>query len=238
MKTFVACLTLAVSLVLGWSVVASGGESQTVLFIGNSHTFTNDLPAMTATVLADNGIDLEHDSITVGGRSLQQHAADAQVRSAIASGDYDIIILQEQSELPAHGPSLEGQTIPAVIDLVALADAAGSEVILFETWARRGGSDFTGHTSYESMQQAVTSGYWQMASASGATIAPVGSTWARSMQANDIALHSPDGNHAAPAGTHLASLVMARTILGASLTSVPSNGIPDADADQLALLLW
>jgi len=238
MKVLISAVLISVLLFLGYTQVGGNDESLRVLFIGNSYTSTNDLPSMVSNVLGENGIQLEVDSITPGGETLSEHAVNPTVRSTIATGGFDIVILQDQSETPAVPQLLSTQSMPAAEALGAMAIESGARVVLFETWGHRNGSSNSGHRSFESMQTALTSGYWSLASAAGGTVAPVGSTWARSLAANTVVLHSPDGSHPSPAGTHLTSLVMARTILGEPLTSFPTNGIPDADADQLAALLW
>lgn len=244
MKTVIAAGVLCIGLFLGYSlnmwngIQALGNETQRVLFIGNSYTHSNDLPSMVSNVTSANGVDLEIEMIAPGGWTLDQHAVDPAVRAAITNGDFDVVILQEQSETPAVPHLLGDESIPAAEALGTLAADSGARVILFETWGHRNGSMNTGHRTYASMQTALTSGYWLMADAADGTVAPVGTTWARSLDANSVVLHQADGSHPTPAGSHLASLVIARTILGEPLTSVPNNGIPDADADQLALLLW
>lgn len=196
------------------------------------------MPGMVANVHGDNGINLEVESITPGGRTLTQHASDATVRSTILNGDFDFVILQEQSQRPAMPQLLSNESVPAARALGAMAIESGATVILFETWGHQNGSPNTGHTSFDAMQTALTGGYWSLAEAAGGTISPIGSTWSRGLSTTTVALHSADGSHPSPAGTHLASLVMARTILGKPLTSFPDNGIPSAEADQLAALLW
>lgn len=238
MKTLVSAVVVAVLCFVGYTQVGDSNETQRALFIGNSYTHTNDLPGMVANVLGDNGINLEVESITPGGRTLTQHASDATVRSTILNGDFDFVILQEQSQRPAMPQLLSDQSIPAARTLGAMAIDSGAAVILFETWGHRSGSPNTGHTSFDAMQTALTSGYWSLAEAAGGTISPVGSTWGRALSTTSVVLHSADGSHPSPAGTHLASLVMARTMLGEPLTSFPDNGIPSTEADQLAGLLW
>ena len=237
MKALLSALLVATALFVGYTQV-DGNETQRALFIGNSHTFENDLPGMVANVMGANGVDLEVELIATGGRTLAQHVGDPNVRTSITTGDFDLVILQEQSEFPAISQRLSNESYPAAEQLGEWASDAGVRVILFETWGHRNGSTFSGHDTFEGMQVAVSRGYWALAEASGGTVAPAGSTWARSLAANDIVLHAADGYHPAPAGTHLASLVIARTILGEPLTSFPDNGIADDEAEQLAGLLW
>ena len=238
MKSLISAALVSVLLFVGYTQVGGSNETQRVLFIGNSYTSTNDLPGRVTAILDDNGIDLEVEMIAPGGRTLGQHAFDPTVRAAIANGGFDVVILQDQSETPAIPRLLSDASIPAAEALGTMAIESGARVILYETWGHRSGSINSGHSSFEAMQSALNSGYWLLADAAGGTVAPVGSTWGRSLSENDVVLHQADGSHPTEAGTHLASLVIARTILGETLTATPTNGLPGEQADQLAALLW
>ena len=110
-------------------------------------------------------------------------------------------------------------------------------MIMFQTWGHRSGSAYSGHASFESMHEALTFGYLTLAEAADGSVALVGSAWARSLATNTIVLHQPDGSHPTEAGSHLASLVIARAIRGETLTSTPSIGIPRDQAELLAQLV-
>jgi hypothetical protein len=77
-----------------------GGAALKALFIGNSFTARNDLPALIARLAEARGKGLEHRLISAGGASLRTHWNAGKARQAIREGQYDCVVLQEQSTLP------------------------------------------------------------------------------------------------------------------------------------------
>jgi hypothetical protein len=71
-----------------------------LLFIGNSFTQRNDLPALLAEMAAARNLSVRHELISVGGASLRTHWNAGQAAKSIAIGGYDYVVLQEQSTLP------------------------------------------------------------------------------------------------------------------------------------------
>lgn len=64
-------------------------EPLRVLFVGNSLTPTNDLPAVVATLARGLGTAIEYETIAPGGTSLEDHWNAGRVPAAISSGDWD-----------------------------------------------------------------------------------------------------------------------------------------------------
>src|SRR5262245_28224986 len=77
-----------------------GSSALKVLFIGNSFTARNDLPGLIAQLAAVRGKGLRHRLISAGGASLRQHWNAGGALKAIMDGQYDYVVLQEQSTLP------------------------------------------------------------------------------------------------------------------------------------------
>lgn len=94
-----------------------------VLFIGNSYTYVNDLPGMTAALVTISGRAIVVDSVAVGGATLQDlwNAGDAQRK--ITGGTFTHVVLQGQSEEPC----LDTATYEYYAEqLAALARARGA----------------------------------------------------------------------------------------------------------------
>src|SRR5690606_14119553 len=75
-----------------------------VLFIGNSYTYSNDIPLMLKQLAAANGDTLVYDQYVPGGYTLEWHTTDNQAIAKIQSDKWDIVVLQEQSQKPAYHP--------------------------------------------------------------------------------------------------------------------------------------
>ena len=57
------------------AAIIPAGQGASVLFVGNSFTHCNDLPACVARLAAANGRELETAMATKGGERLSRHAA-------------------------------------------------------------------------------------------------------------------------------------------------------------------
>ncbi len=212
------------------SLSSCGGQAEhSVLFVGNSYTFANDLPEMVAEIAAANDTTIDVEMIAIGGAFLHEHAVNPDVIEALGSGTYDTVVFQEQSVAPSLPAFAEENTIPAALTLDAIADAAGIRVIWFQTWGHVDGFPSEGHDSYESMQTAVIATYDEIASRAGGTIARVGETWQDARWAISTPLYAEDGTHPSPAGSYLAALEISEAVLGAPLSDFPSAGDVEED---------
>ena len=61
-----------------------GSPSQNTNFLGNSLTYTNDLPAVVQAIAEKQGKTFTYRAITVGGYSLEDHWNDGFVKEALA----------------------------------------------------------------------------------------------------------------------------------------------------------
>src|SRR5207245_1915843 len=71
-----------------------------VLFIGNSYTYVNDLPAMFAGLARSGGHRVETAMVAEGGATLAEHAASAATSAATTSKKWDVVVLKEETALP------------------------------------------------------------------------------------------------------------------------------------------
>jgi len=179
-----------------------------VLFIGDSYTYVNDLPATFADLAWAGGHRVETGTLATGGSTLAAHVADPATAPMIASRAWNTVVLQDQSEEPAFAADRASEMYPAVAQLTATIRAAGAQPLLFLTWGHEAGWPEAGLTTYPSMQTAVDQGYLGAAARQAISIAPVGDAWQYvvSHQANPE-LWQGDGVHPTTAGTYLAACV-------------------------------
>jgi len=200
---------------------------RSALFIGNSHTFTNDLPGMLQQLAATSplGLDLSCGDVTQGGATLEQLFADGMAVEAIGAQPWTYVVLQEQSTRPLTDPELMWEAVRQFDDVI---DASGAQTTLFLMWARR---DFAW------TQDQITDAYVTIGEEVDALIAPVGIAWEMALeQQPDLDLHSPDGSHPGPKGTYLAACVFLATFYGVSPEGVGHEMVPQLDGDTAAFL--
>ena len=194
----VAALTAALAALAGaGSVVAAPAEPLRVLFVGNSLTSTNDLPAAVSALARSGGRKLETGTVVSDGYSLEDHWNSSDASKEILSGDWDVVVLQQG---PSSLPESQAHLKLWAQRFTALARRAGAWVGLLTVWPE----------SYRrSALGAVIASYRKAAKAAGAELFPAGDAWRRAWACDrSLALYGPDGFHPSRLGTYLAALVV------------------------------
>lgn len=202
--------------------------------MGNSYTHANDLPAVVEDLAESQGLSVETEMRAPGGWWLRDHAASRETLELIAQGDFDYIVLQEQSMVPSVRRLAETETRPAAAGLTTRANQSGASVVLFMTWGHRAGSSEVGHSSFESMQLAIANTYEWLAGVTATQVAPVGAAWWMSLDERpDLPLHQLDGSHPNARGTYLSAVVLAGTLFDLDVAGLTAVGVADEDAASL-----
>jgi hypothetical protein len=223
-----------------------------VLFIGNSYTSVNDLPAMVAGLAeAAGGRKIEVDRHLVGGCTLEKHVKDQKAIDKIRAKKWDVVVLQEHSLRPV----IDRQAMHEYARLLhAEIKQQGARTVFYLTWARQhipdmqeggdpakvpeyakamyqvsGAAKTTDLETWGQQQKAglvggLNGAYLGIAKELGAGIAPVGIAWKMALAAEpSFALHSQDRSHPNPTGTYLAACVFYATLLDASPVGLPGK---------------
>lgn len=206
-----------------------------VLFIGNSYTFSNNLPGTFATVSHSLGHEVYTDMIAPGGATLSDHAASAEVMAKIRSGHWTYVVLQEQSLVPADAELREKEMYPAARLLAGEIVRAGARPVFYAAWGREHGWPEKGFADYVTLQAGVTQGYRAIADELHVTLVPVGDAWAAvTADHKDIPLWQSDGSHPTAQGTFLAANVFAATLFRQVPRGLGSRGaVPEIHVYRL-----
>jgi hypothetical protein len=221
---------------------ADGGvgaePSRRALFIGNSYTYQNDLPALVRALgVATPGGALVTEMAAQGGATLGTHWLTPGTQERIADGGFDFVVLQGQSLEAVHDPDAFDHYARLLADAV---DAAGAQGVWFATWARR-----DGHPDYATigdpawMTYAIEERYRLAAALHDDVVALVGAAFrlARAELAS-IVLYDGDGSHPSTAGSLLAACTIFRAMTGLAprLPTPAPLGISNDDARALCTL--
>jgi hypothetical protein len=181
------------------------------------------------------GHRVETGRVTVDGATLADHARSSATATALAATHWSVVVLQEQSQIPAVDQLRQTEMYPAARTLVAMVRQAGAQPIFFITWARRDGWPENGLVDYRNMQAAIDDGYQTIASEQRAASAPVGYAWQAVLgQEASPGLWQDDGSHPTPKGTYLAACVFYATIFHQSPHGLTyHDGLSDADVSKL-----
>lgn len=165
-----------------------------ILFIGNSHTYSNDVPALVRNLLVSDGAPrtIHTDSMQVA--MLNDGAQNQAILDAIKSKKYQVIVLQGALISSSHKYKYKQD---GGITLAKLAVKAGARTILCAEWPRRGWDE----SAY------IMQHYEMISQPSGAEIASVPYVADRAIAAK-LDIWSRDGNHANLLGSYLAACTL------------------------------
>jgi hypothetical protein len=196
---------------------ASAFAQTRVLFLGNSYTYGNNLPQLFADLSRAGGHDVVVDMRASGGEILAGHVESAETMAKIRQGNWDYVILQEQSQIPTIPFYRDSLMYPAARELKNIIREGNpcASLMFFMTWGRRFGGkqcDSNGeHCSpdfqnFEHMQDSLEASYKRIADELRAEVSPVGISWLYAL-ANDpnLVLHTDDNSHPNLAGSYLAA---------------------------------
>lgn len=206
-------IVLSAALTLGVTAAAQGIQKN-VLFIGNSYTDVNNLPSIVQQIAVTMGDQMTYESNTPGGCTFAQHCANNSM-SMIQQGGWDVVVLQEQSQLPSFPPNqVSAECFPYAERLVDSIYAHGdcTEPMFYMTWGRKNGDPnnapyYPPLATYEGMDSLLYHRYIYMAEENDASVCPVGRVW-RMLRENhrEIELYSGDGSHPSEAGSYAAAV--------------------------------
>lgn len=204
---------------------ASGPADLALLFMGNSHTASHDLPGTVAAMVraARPGKTVSVDVAPDWG-FLEDHAGNPRTLELLDRRRWSFVVLQAQKY------STSGQfsyPIEPAIELARKSRATGAVPILFPEWPRRGIDE----------TQRIFDLHVSIAQREPACVAPIPQAFDLLRSRNGaLVLHEADGNHSAPAGAFLAALVIAATMTGTPPDMLPFISRPGVDADTQAEL--
>jgi len=196
-----------------------------VLFIGNSLTEANGLPAMVETLSRQGGgTPIATASVVFDGFSLEDHWNQGTAPRRIAEGGWSIVVLQQgPSSLPESQAALREWT--ARFDTVIRA--SGGRTALYMVWPESNRRDAF---------DAVSRSYARAAEDVSGMLLPVGEAWRGAWRRDsEVPLYGPDGFHPTATATYLAALVIYQQISGRSPMGLPA--LTQMPADRVLRIL-
>ncbi len=202
-------------------IQTSRGDSLTVLFLGNSHTFMNNVPQLTADLALSNNDTLFFEVNAPGGCTLGHpdngHLYNSTSLALIDSMAWDYVILQEQSLFAVIDYYRDTYMYPGAKSLDSLIKLNNecTETIVQIIWGKKYGGQYcmNSHCSvdfvdFAHMQDSLTSEYLRLGDTLLCTLSPAGVAWQQSIINGDpIELFSADESHSSPAGAYLSACV-------------------------------
>lgn len=202
------------------------------MFIGNSLTYSNDLPSVVEALAKAAGKGkFAYRTIAFPDFSLEDHWNKKDARKAIQKGGWDFVVLQQGPSASREGRGLLLEYSRRFAEEIR---QNGGKPALYSVWPSRSRmQDFKG----------VSDSYRQAAEAVDGIVFPVGDAWLNAWRANpSIGLYSADGFHPSAAGSYVAGLVIYGRLYNGSPVGLPSKlrlssgAMIEIPADQALML--
>ena len=172
-----------------------------ILFIGNSLTYTNDLPKLVKKNAKTKGIEIETKMIAFPNYAIADHWNDGLVQKLIASKKYDFVIIQQ-------GPSSQSDGRKILIEygkeFSNLCKSNSTKLCYFMVWPS--------NTYYYTFDRVIEN-HKDAAYQNDAVLFPVGEVWKNYFdKTKDFSYYSSDGFHPSPKGSRIAAKVIVSTL--------------------------
>ncbi len=204
-------------------------EAIAVLFVGNSLTYSNNMPDMFENLAVSSGHEVYVDQATVSGTALRELVHNQLVISKINEQQWDYIVLQSDdiSAFPDMY-EIEINTVNTFKNMISQSNPS-AQVIYTMIWGLRDGitlQELNGQIvaySYDDYMHKIYDGTIYIAKAAKVMIAPVGWAWHSVISADDakkMLLFAADKAHPALHGSYLMACVMNAVIFQDANTAI------------------
>ncbi len=196
-------------------------DTTRVLFIGNSYTGVNNLPSLFQQCANSTNIPTFILSNNPGGYTFNQHLNNSITTGYIQQGNWDFVVLQEQSQTPSFPlAQVQSDCFPYAArlnDSIVKYSPCG-ETVFYQTWGRQNGDasncpNWPPVCTYEGMDSLLRLRYQMMADENEAIVSPVGACW-RYIRTHypSMNLYNADQSHPSLFGSYVAALSFYATI--------------------------
>ncbi len=168
-----------------------------ILFIGNSLTYTNNLPELVKGIAKQKGITVSTKLIAFPNYAILDHWNDGNIQKEIASKNYDFVIIQQGPSSQAFGKSI---LLDYGKKYSTLCKENNTKLCYFMVWPSL--------TYYKTFDDAIKN-HKEAATLNDAILLPVGEVWKTHFDATqNFDYYSADGFHPSLLGSEVAAKVI------------------------------
>ena len=169
----------------------------TILFIGNSLTYTNNLPGLVEKYASSKGINVVTKMVAFPNYAIEDHWKDGQVQQLISGKTYDFVVIQQGPSSQSDGRKMLIEYGKKYNDLCELNDA---KLCYFMVWPS---------LNYYYTFDDVIKNHKDAATINNSILLPVGEFWKTYIdKSEDIGYYGEDGFHPSVKGSQLAAEVI------------------------------
>lgn len=182
--------------------VSSTSKTYHILFVGNSLTYSNNLPELVKKEALKKGHIVQTTMLAKPNYAIVDHWAEGKVQQLINSKKYDFVILQQ-------GPSSQNEGKRMLVDggknYSLLCQKNNTTLSYFMVWPSK---------TYYATYDGVITNYTLAAQKNNAILCPVGKVWKDYFdKTEDYSYYSEDGFHPSLKGSEVAAQIIVKSLL-------------------------
>jgi hypothetical protein len=175
--------------------------TRTILFVGNSLTYTNDLPSMVVELAGQKGITVKTEMLAFPNYALEDHWNDGRMEDMIGEKKYDFVIVQQ-------GPSSQEEGRLMLLDygkrIKEVCAKNNSQLVFFTVWPA--------YANFQNFDNVIKN-YSSAATATNSLLCPVGAAWKKYIaDTGDLSYYGPDQFHPSEKGSRVAAAIIVDTL--------------------------
>jgi ABC-type glycerol-3-phosphate transport system substrate-binding protein len=173
----------------------------TLLFVGNSLTYSHNMPQMVADFAKTYGRHIKTETLALPNYALVDHLADGKVQGMIASKKYKFVIVQQGPSSQTEGRTLLLEAAPV---FKKMCNDNGAELAFYMVWP-----------AYEHYRNfnGVIRNYTDAATLNNAILCPVGTVWKEYIdRTGDLSYYDSDLFHPSVKGSQVAAEVIYKAL--------------------------
>ncbi len=211
--------------------ITDSSKEYSILFIGNSYTFYNDMPEEIFAPLSEAaGYSFKVKSITapswtMAGWADPEDENGKLLYTELAENKYDYIVIQDQSTQPLKDI---GRFYDGVRSVTKMARENGAVPLFYCTWGRHDGHAVLENygVTTESMTWKVAAAYKAIGEELGVAVANVGMAFFDVYTSGERGcdIYHNDLSHPSPKGSYLAAMTIFAELTGVDPTTVDYKG--------------
>ncbi len=180
----------------------TNSKTVTILFIGNSLTFTNNLPKLVEEYAKQKGIKMNTKMIAFPNYAIEDHWNDGRVQKLISSEKYDFVILQQGPSSQSNGRRMLIQYGKKYNNLCKLHQTKLCYLMVWPSLHH-----------YHTFDNVIKN-YRDAAAVNKSILLPVGKVWKDYIDfSGDVKYYSPDGFHPSIVGSQITAKTITEYLL-------------------------
>ena len=169
----------------------------TILFVGNSLTYSNDMPQLVVKIAQSKGSKIKAEMLALPNYALVDHLADGKLQTMMATKKYKYVIIQQGPSSQSEGRAMLLEAAPLIKEM---CDKNEGKLAVYMVWPA-----YANYSNFEG----VIRNYTEAATQTNSILCPVGKVWKEYIdRTQELSYYGSDLFHPSLQGSEVAAEVI------------------------------